>query len=500
MTRFWGAISVTLLLAACGGGGSDSSSDPAPGATTDVTMRAPITGFGSVIVNGVRFDTSAAQYQIDDKSGAGQDDLAAGQMVVIAGSVDDKGNHQGAKVIYSAEVRGPVESVDGASSSFVAVGQTVLVTDETVLVGLGGVADLAAGDIVEVSGMRDGDGWLQATYLEKEDGSPEVQLRGSVTAHDAGLKRFGIGGAVVDYATATLVPTGLVIADGLFVEVEGMLEGELLKAAKVKLENGFGSAHEGRRGGAAVEGIVSSVGGDGSFVIDSVSVVVNASTIYVGGSAAAVLPGVRLEAEGRLQEDGSLLASKVKFKPDGGKGEFEGVIESIDASTQTISLLGTQVVAVASTRYKDGRDKLKTFGFASLAVGDWAEIAFVSTSTQLQATRIERDEADDRSQVKGPLQAFDAATEQLTIAGVDVDATSASYQHDEAAITQDEFYAAIAAGSRVKAKGSYAAGLLTATEVELDDSEDHDGDHGGSDDHGGDDHGGGDEKDEDDDG
>ncbi len=47
----------TALLVACGGGGSDGTSSAAPAAQYEGT----VTGFGSVIVNGVRFDDSQAQ-------------------------------------------------------------------------------------------------------------------------------------------------------------------------------------------------------------------------------------------------------------------------------------------------------------------------------------------------------------------------------------------------------------------------------------------------------
>ena len=58
-----------LFLAACGGSGSDSEPAPTPdpddgtgGITGTGVAVGPITGFGSVIVNGVTYDTDAAEF------------------------------------------------------------------------------------------------------------------------------------------------------------------------------------------------------------------------------------------------------------------------------------------------------------------------------------------------------------------------------------------------------------------------------------------------------
>jgi len=54
-----------ILVTGCGGGGGGGSgSDPAQSSFT----AGPITGFGSVIVNGIRFDVSGANVA-DDEDG-----------------------------------------------------------------------------------------------------------------------------------------------------------------------------------------------------------------------------------------------------------------------------------------------------------------------------------------------------------------------------------------------------------------------------------------------
>ena len=53
------------------------------GATTSTLTEGPITGFGSIIVNGVRFDDSAAAVSDDDDAASGRDRLKLGMQVEV---------------------------------------------------------------------------------------------------------------------------------------------------------------------------------------------------------------------------------------------------------------------------------------------------------------------------------------------------------------------------------------------------------------------------------
>jgi len=67
------ALTLLLVLAGCGGGGGGGGSTPPvinpPPPTNGIDRGGiavgPIDGFGSVIVNGVRFDTSAAAFTVN---------------------------------------------------------------------------------------------------------------------------------------------------------------------------------------------------------------------------------------------------------------------------------------------------------------------------------------------------------------------------------------------------------------------------------------------------
>ena len=72
---------LALALVACGGGVDSGGT----GATSSYASG-PITGFGSVIVNGVRFDDSLASISDDDGTLRQRGDLRLGMSVEIRGS------------------------------------------------------------------------------------------------------------------------------------------------------------------------------------------------------------------------------------------------------------------------------------------------------------------------------------------------------------------------------------------------------------------------------
>ena len=103
LTRTALAAGISLALAACGGGGgSGGSSNPVSTPPTSTPPSTPttqakttggkITGFGSVYVNGVRWDTSSTSYSVDDDESVLDDSaLAVGMVVKVEGTINEDG-------------------------------------------------------------------------------------------------------------------------------------------------------------------------------------------------------------------------------------------------------------------------------------------------------------------------------------------------------------------------------------------------------------------------
>jgi len=467
------------LIAGCGGGGSSSSggTEPPPVGGIDrggISFGA-ITGFGSVIVNGVRFDTSGAQFVVNGATGS-QDDLKVGQVVLVRGTVNDDGvNGEAERVEYDDEARGRVENLDAAAGTFSVLGLLVRTGARTLYGGFADFADLASlagqGPVyVEVSGFRDSTGAIRATRIEREQEGVQLELKGVVSGLDSGSSRFTLGTITVDYGSASL-PDGTP-ANGDFVEVRGQRSNGILVASSVHLEDDFDDGLEdGVR--AEVEGLVTRVVSSTRFEIGRVPVVTSAATVYEGGTAADVQVNVRVEAEGVVDlAAGVLRASKIEI---GGEGDYEleGIVQAV--GTAGFRAVGVDVSVDLRTTYEDDRDDDQFFNLARLRLGDFVEVRGGPGPTGgFRAQVVERDEADPDSLLQGPVADVDANAGTFTLFGVVIDTSGVDAEDfrgaNEQPIGRQAFFDALSDGRLVKARGSFdGAGTLAAREVELED-------------------------------
>jgi hypothetical protein len=127
--RFLLGAAITSLLVACGVdqvAGIQGSGSPVAAGYTSV---GPITGFGSVIVDGVEYSTTGAQIRIDDEP-APESQLRVGQIVSINGSVNGWHHQRGHHGFVQKDLWGPRRSILRiARSRFWA--RSVQVTDAT---------------------------------------------------------------------------------------------------------------------------------------------------------------------------------------------------------------------------------------------------------------------------------------------------------------------------------------------------------------------------------
>lgn len=220
------AVLAAAALGACGGGsGGGSAAGGAPTTTTPIVTTGTITGFGSVYVNGVRYDTSRASvYKDDDR--ATENDLRIGQIVRVRGSVaEDGGSGRTDRIDFDDNVEAPIDSIDLTNGVMVALGQTVLVSGDTSFdddISPRSLAGLAVGDLVEVSGFVDSTGRILATRIERDDDGGPYEVTGKVAELDTVARRFTIGGLRVGYSAAMLedFPSGAP-STGDTVEVKG---------------------------------------------------------------------------------------------------------------------------------------------------------------------------------------------------------------------------------------------------------------------------------------
>jgi hypothetical protein len=137
-------VGALLVLTACGGGGSGTSVSappqvivtPSAGVTT---YTGPVAGLGSIIVNGVRFETVGAfVHDGDDPYGSAryQSMIGLGTTVAVAGSVDEKNAAGSATDIrIVGGLRGKITAIDLQLGTLRVNGQLVKITNTTVFDG-----------------------------------------------------------------------------------------------------------------------------------------------------------------------------------------------------------------------------------------------------------------------------------------------------------------------------------------------------------------------------
>lgn len=353
------ALSAALVLAGCGGGGGGSGSDaaaPATGGSGGGTGTAaaptatayasgPITGLGSIIVNGVRYDDSAARVVGDDDNDLRDDRrrLKLGMQVDVAsGSVDDSTSRARAETVrVGSELVGAVERVtvdaNGVLQSFVLLGQTVLIQRPGTVVDdslPGGLAGITVGRLLEVHATFNGTAYV-ASFIELRNAAAvaRFKVRGVVSALDTTARSFRIGTTTFSYAGLGADALTVTLADGLLVRVEvstsvtsssGVLQALSVRAgrrASSSLTAGSAVAD------ARLRGTVSKAVSGSTFELDGTPVQVDSATRFDKGSLASIVVGVVVEVRGVLQS-GTIVASRVTLRKaednSGGNGNGNG--------------------------------------------------------------------------------------------------------------------------------------------------------------------------------
>ncbi len=478
-------FATAIFIAGCGGssgGGGIATPPPPPPPTGGITGTGiavgPITGFGSVIVNGVTYDTSSASFTKDGLP-ATQDDFSVGQVVLVTGSIDSNGANASADTVeFDDVVEGPVSSVDNALNQIVVLGQTVLITattsiDDSCPATLDGLLGIPA---VEVSGLADANGVIEATRIDCRDATWNgiMEVNGLVSGHNAGARTFMINGLEVDYSAATVdnFPTAGVINDGDPVEAKGtVFDGSTLDATRVEFKGNRFANDDGVH--AEIEGFITRFVSASDFDVSGVSVTTTGSTVFEGGTAADLGLNLKVEVDGDFNASGVLVATKVDIK-SATAVRVTGNLDAVSGSTLTI--LGITVNTDAlKTRFEDKSDAdVDPLRAGDLNAGDYVEIRGQEQPVgQITAVIVERDDPDTRTELRGFVEVGGNNEPNLTVLGVTIVTNAATLYRDSRGATDVgmspvEFWAAVQEGSLVDARGTETGDTtLTATELEL---------------------------------
>lgn len=430
------------ILAGCGAGGVSVADGGIRGTGSSV---GPVSGFGSVFVNGVEFFTdSILNRKVDSNDGVhSEGDLQKGMILRINGKWEKNGTGHAKSMGYDDSLRGTVSGLTPSPTekelTFKIHGQTVFADSQTVFKGKS-FTTLANGDFVRVSAWRQANDQYRASYVgvlpasyatdlanscSRQNGNDcyPIEVEGPVDENSLTSTQFEMNGLVINFSNADFAGglSAKSLRQGAYYEVEGKLVGTVLQASRIQPDD----FRRYQKSGKDIElaGPISRPYSD-----NSKSFELNGLTIRVTGNTEMddltvddlKKTGLLVQVEGEFVSATVIQATEIEIRE--GDAEVGGDIDAGSFSqdsdfTGSFSVGGVQVHITPQTTITndDSKDRLKVKDLNPNLV----KLKYVSVeisglekkdrfgNTYVEALTIERevsDEVEDEYEVEGKLE------------------------------------------------------------------------------------------------
>jgi hypothetical protein len=378
----------TAVLTGCGGGGVEVGSGGTGNTTPNpqaITVTGPITGFGSIIINSIRFDDTNAT--VADERGAlfAKDRLRLGMVVTVSGQVQSDGVTAVATAVQlRSELKGNISAIDLTNNKITVLGFGVMVTNNTSFDDVASITALRINDVVQVYGLRDPISQIiTATRIERDSAnSTAAFVVGNIRSIDSINKTLVIGSSersiTLGYGNAVITPASNVFAldQKIYAEVSINSNG-LLQALNINI---LGTATAPIGGRVDIEGVVSEFTSLASFKISGQQIDASAAE-FNRGSLADLKNGAIAAIRGELF-NGIIKASRIEIQTnnqDANRYQLKGSISSFTSVSQFV--VRNTVVDATNATYLEGNASL-------LAVNAKVELTGVIKGNVLQASTI----------------------------------------------------------------------------------------------------------------
>lgn len=456
--RHWLGLMALSALSACGGAGSGGGVGGG-GGIADGGIRGtgssvgPVSGFGSVFVNGVQFDTSSLAGDVESDDGITcekvhqcnpAESLQKGMILRVDGEWQDDGQGRAEALEYDDTFRGtvgsatPPGSTDGRGS-FVILGQTINFDRQTVFK-LGAGVEIADGQFVRVSAWRTSSGEYRASFVGLVDAgtNDDIEFEGNIDAgsvsNSDSQKQLTINGIVVTFSepvTFEGITEDELATTTQPIEVEGALNevtGEVA-AQEIGLSDNRRYRSDSEEDIEFTGPISGPVTGR-RFEINGLTVEVKDETVFDGLTETELAEGLLIQVEGEFLSDGvTVVAEEIELREEDSRVEATIDIESIDSNEMTLSVGGVLVKVTPATVITEDDDD-GSLEFGDLAFGMEIEVSGIERTNDsdeflfLEALKIEReedeedDDDDDQAsefEMEGRLESKDPNSSEKTI-------------------------------------------------------------------------------------
>jgi len=485
---------VAIVLVACSAGGGETGTGQNP----DTVTVGVITGFGSVFVNGKKYETDSNTSINIDGSDSTESKLQVGMIVTLTGSTNSDGSNSALSITFDDNVEGMVlENTVADNNQFIILGQTIIVDDfdtvfESQVSAISTLEQIQVGNIVEVSGHTTGDGVIYATRIELKreirGENDEIELEGVVANHLSQDQTFQVGSMTIDYSMASFKDlTTESIKNGDYVEVtsDADLQNNQLIAATIELKKRHKEIlAQTTNQEVEMEGVITKVESATEFSLNGQEIVINNLTKISDINEIQV--GKKAKVEGYISAGQRIVASEIEVKKEN-KTKIEGLISAIDTDSKTITVYGVVITITSSTTVKDERDNVSDnerhfFNFNDLSIGNKVEVSFYrdedldkNIATKLELEDGESDEDKDGGsgsseenedseekdwELKNIISSYDAEEQTIIVLGRTIDISRV-----ESLISSDP------TGKLAEVKGVIVNDIWVATEFEVEDEE-----------------------------
>ena len=266
-----------------------------------------VTNTNSITVNGTRYDINRAAITFD---GVTVDGNALNNGMIVEINADTLENNNTANsVAYEKTLIGSIDFK--TPNTLQVMGQTVIIDDRTIF-NHSSLASLDVNQIIEVSGYRNHNDEVHASFITPDDHHNEFKAIGIIDSIDAENFSLTMGDLTVDYQTAH-IDTAPVIGHPII--VQGLPDNyqptppHLIANLIISVPTDIRPHQH-----IELEGIVTDFNSISHFTINHIIINATQTNTFEGGNRSNIKPGTLLEAEGTMNSDNHLIATRIIFK------------------------------------------------------------------------------------------------------------------------------------------------------------------------------------------
>ncbi len=358
------SVMILLLLNGCGGGDLTDIAEGGIGGTG--ITNGSISAFGSVYVNGRRYTTEDVSVFMNGKE-VSLEQLRLGMMISLTHPIN---SDHAQRIEFTESVSGSITHIDLEQQHLTVALQQVNIDERTVFYPVEGLAGMAVGDVIRVSGLPIEDGIWLATRIDNSSDQDLVSIQGRVQHLNTETFEFHCGGLTVDYHLLN----DLMPLKGQRLYLSGHLEKDRLIASQWQFIEPMNASLKNLRG--HITRFVSPYDFDIAFQAASIT----SNTSFELGMSDDLYKGAEVISRGQMDNAGVFQISDLTFmgqssqRTASGQTRLNVTLDAIDIEQRQLWSAGQLIQVPTTALFVDPHNPDAPFSFAQLRIGESLKI------------------------------------------------------------------------------------------------------------------------------